>query len=262
VNSLLNYVFVFSATLAENMGLPIPAWPLIVISAATATDGNGSVLLVFLLATVGAVAADYAWFVFGKRRGSRVLRLLCSLSLNPDSCVHKTEGTFERYGLKSLLVAKFVPGLNTIAPPMAGMLKTSTHKFLLFDAVGAALWAGSAGLVGFIWHRQVEAVLTATTRFGRSTLLTAVVLLLAFAAFKYYERRRYYAQLRAARLTPEEVQALRQEGKDIVIVDLRSPSSLKLLPSKVPGALLITPEEFEKRWHLIPTERDVVMYCT
>jgi membrane protein DedA with SNARE-associated domain len=262
VNSLLNYVFVFSATLAENIGLPIPAWPLIVIGTATAAQGNGSVLLVFMLATVAAVVADYAWFVFGKKRGSKVLRLLCSLSLNPDSCVHKTENTFERHGLKSLLVAKFVPGLNTIAPPMAGMLRTSSAKFLLFDTAGAALWAITAVLAGYIWRRQVEALLATTSSFGKGTLSIVVFLLLAFAAFKYYERRRYYAQLRAARLSPAEVQALREAGKDPVIVDLRSHSSLKLVPSKVPGALLITPEEFEKRWHLIPTERDVVMYCT
>lgn len=262
MSGVLNYVFVFSATLAENIGLPVPAWPLIVISAATAVDGSGSVAVVFLLATVAAVAADYAWFLFGRKRGRKVLRLLCSLSLNPDSCVRKTESNFERHGLKSLLVAKFVPGLNTIAPPMAGMLQTSNSKFLFFDTTGAALWAGTAALVGYIWHRQVEAALAATSRFGRGTLLIAVALLLAFAVFKYYQRRRYYAKLRAARLRPEEVDALVRQGKDVVIVDLRSPSSLKLLPSKVPGAVLITPEEFEKRWHLIPRERDVVMYCT
>ena len=262
MSSLLNYAFVFSATLAENIGLPIPAWPLIVIGAATAAQGSGSVHVVVLLATVAAVTADYGWYLFGNIRGRKVLRLLCSLSLNPDSCVRKTEGTFEKYGLKSLLVAKFVPGLNTIAPPMAGLLKTSAPKFLLFDAIGAALWAGSAGLVGYMWHRQVESVLATTSQFGRRTLFIVVALLLAFAAYKYYERRRYYAQLRAARLTPEEVQALRQEGKELVIVDLRSVTSLKLLPSKVPGALLISPEEFEKHWQIIPPDRDVVMYCT
>jgi membrane protein DedA with SNARE-associated domain len=262
MNSVLNYLFVFSATLAENIGLPVPSWPLIVISAAAAAQGSGSVHVVFLLATLAAIMADYAWYWFGRIRGRKVLRLLCSLSLNPDSCVRKTEGTFEKYGLKSLLVAKFVPGLNTIAPPMAGLLKTSNSKFLLCDAAGAALWAGSAALVGYLWHRQVEAILATTSRFGKRTLFIIVALLLGFAAFKYYERRRYYAQLRAVRLTPEEVQGMLQEGKDVVIVDLRSPSSLKLMPSKVPGALLITPEEFETRWHLIPTERDVVMYCT
>jgi GR25 family glycosyltransferase involved in LPS biosynthesis len=191
-----------------------------------------------------------------------VLRVLCSISLNPDSCVHKTESTFERHGLKSLLVAKFVPGLNTIAPPMAGMMQTPVAKFLLFDSAGSLLWSASATLVGYVWHRQVEAVLAAATRFGRSTLLVIALAVLAFAALKYYERRRYYAKLRAARIQPADLHALLQQGKDVVIVDLRSCSALKLLPSKVPGALLITPEKFEKRWHLIPRERDVVMYCT
>lgn len=262
MTGLLNYVFVFLAALAENIGLPVPAWPLIVIGAAAAGDGKGSALLVFLLATVAAVGADYGWYWFGRKRGSRVLRVLCSMSLNPDSCVHKTEATFERHGLKSLLVSKFIPGLNTIAPPMAGMLKTPTVKFLLFDGAGAALWAGTGALVGYIWSRQVEAVLAATSGFGKTTLLIVAALIFALIALKYYQRRHYYAKLRAARLRPEEVHALLQQGKELVIVDLRSHSSLKLAPTKVPGALLITPEEFEKRWQMIPHERDVVMYCT
>lgn len=113
-----------------------------------------------------------------------------------------------------------------------------------------------------IWHRQVEEILATTSSFGKSTLLAAALLVLGFVAFKYYQRRRYYAKLRAARLRPEEVYSILQQGGNVIIVDLRSTSSRKLTPSKVPGALLITPEEFEKSWQLIPRERDVVMYCT
>lgn len=262
MTGLFNYLFVFLSSLAENIGLPVPAWPLIVISAAAAAEGKGSVVLVFLLAAGAAIAADYVWYLFGRKRGGKVLRVLCSISLNPDSCVRKTEDTFERHGLKSLLVAKFVPGLNTIAPPMAGMMQTPAGKFLLFDSAGAVLWSGTAALVGYAWHRQVTSILAATSRFGRSTLLVVAFLVIAFAAFKYYERRRYYSKLRAARISPTEVHAMLEQSCEVAIVDLRSHASLKLNPSKVPGALLITPEEFEKRWHMIPKERDVVMYCT
>jgi membrane protein DedA with SNARE-associated domain len=262
MTGLLNYLFVFGASLAENIGLPVPAWPLIVISTAAAAEGNGSVFVVFLLATLAAVSADYGWYLFGRKRGHRVLRLLCSVSLNPDSCVHKTEATFERHGLKSLLLAKFIPGLNTIAPPMAGMLRTSTPKFLLFDSGGASLWAGTAALVGYIWRREVEAILATVSRFGRSTLLLVFTLVIALAALKYYQRRRYYSQLRAARLSPQEVHSLLKQGNEVVVVDLRSNSALKLNPNKLPGALHITPEEFEKRWNIIPRDRDVIMYCT
>ena len=262
MSSFLNYLFVFSASLAENIGLPVPAWPLIVISAAAAVDGDGSVVLVFILAALAAIIADYGWYLFGRKRGSKVLRLLCSISLNPDSCVRNTQATFEHYGLKSLMVSKFVPGLNTIAPPMAGMLRSPIGKFLLFDSVGAMLWSTSAVLVGFIWHREVDRILGAASHLGRGGLLLAAGLLGGFAAFKYYQRRRYYATLRAARLSPEEVHTMLQQGTDLVIVDLRSRSSLKVVPTKVPGALVIAPEEFEARYQVIPRERDVVMYCT
>jgi len=113
--------------------------------------------LVFILAALAAAAADYGWYRFGRRRGSKVLRLLCSISLNPDSCVRNTQATFEHYGLKSLMVSKFVPGLNTIAPPMAGMLKRRAGSFCCSIA-WAMLWSASAVLVGFIWHRRSIAI--------------------------------------------------------------------------------------------------------
>ena len=139
---MVSYAVVFAASLAENIGLPLPAWPIIVLGAAAAAQGRGSVLLVLVCALVAAISADYSWFLFGRKRGCKVLRVLCSISLNPDSCVRKTEDTFYRHGLKSLLVAKFVPGLNTVAPPMAGMLKHPSGRFLMFDAAGTLVWAG------------------------------------------------------------------------------------------------------------------------
>jgi hypothetical protein len=145
---------------------------------------------------------------------------------------------------------------------MAGLLRTSTAKFLFLDGAGAVLWAASAALVGYVWRREVESILETASHFGRSTLLVVAIAVLGFAALKYYERRRYYAQLRAARISPAEVHVLLQQGKEVAIVDLRSHTALKLAPNKVPGALLISPEEFEERWSTIPRMRDVVMYCT
>lgn len=262
MNPLTSYAVVFAAALAENLGLPLPAWPVIVIGAAAAAQGRGSVLLVLLAALVAAVAADYAWFLFGRKRGRKVLRFMCALSLNPDSCVRKTEDTFHRSGLKSLLVSKFVPGLNTIAPPMAGMLKHSSTRFLLFDVTGALMWAGSATAIGYLWHHQVAAVLERLSRFGHGVVAVVVLALAAFALWKYSERRRYYGKLRAARIRPEEVQQMLSQGQEVVIVDLRSRLAVGRDPQKLPGALLIPPEEFEQHVERIPRDREIILYCT
>ena len=259
---MVSYAVVFAASLAENIGLPLPAWPVIVLGAAAAAQGRGSVLLVLVFALAAAISADYSWFLFGRRRGRKVLRLLCSISLNPDSCVRKTEDTFYRHGLKSLLVAKFVPGLNTVAPPLAGMLRHSSARFLLFDFGGALLWAGSAVLVGYLWQRQVEAILERFSRFGRGAVVGAIAAFAAFALWKYYERRRYYGKLRAARVEPHQVHEMLTQGRELVIVDLRSCSAIRRDPQKLPGALLIPPEDFEQHWERIPRDREVILYCT
>ncbi|MGH9670476.1 MAG: VTT domain-containing protein [Terriglobales bacterium] len=259
---MTSYAVVFAASLAENIGLPLPAWPIIVLGAAAAAHGRGSVLLVLLAATLAALGADYAWFLFGRKRGRKVLRLLCAISLNPDSCVRKTEDTFYRHGLKSLLVAKFVPGLNTVAPPMAGMLKHSSSRFLLFDSAGTLVWAGSAVAVGFLWQRQVEVVLERFSQFGHGAVAGVVGAFVAFALWKYYERRLYYGKLRAARVQPHEVHEMLNQGRELAIVDLRSSAAIQRDPQKLPGALLIPPEEFEQHWERIPRDREVILYCT
>lgn len=262
MNPLTSCAVVFTAVLAENIGLPLPAWPVIVLGAAAAAQGRGSVLLVLLVALVAAVTADYGWFLFGRRRGRKVLRLLCAISLNPDSCVRKTEDTFQRHGLKSLLVAKFIPGLNTVGPPMAGMLKHPTARFLLFDLAGVLAWAGSAALVGYVWFHQVEQVVARVSSFGHGVLWGGAGVFAAFALWKYYERRRYYSKLRAARIRPEEVQQMLSQGEDVVIVDLRSRLAVERDPKKLPGALLIPPDEFEQHVERIPRDREIILYCT
>ena len=176
--------------------------------------------------------------------------------------MRRTEDTFCRHGLKSLLVAKFVPGLNTVAPPMAGMLKHSPARFLMFDCCGVLLWAGSGVAVGYFWARQVEVVLERFSRFGRGAVVGAGAAFVVFALWKYYERRRYYGKLRAARIRPEEVQQMLSQGRELVIVDLRSSDALKYEPKKVPGALLIPPDEFEQHVERIPRDREIILYCT
>ncbi len=135
---LANYgtPLVFVAVFLEQMGLPLPVVPLLLAAGALAATGQFNLVTGFGLTVLACLIADTVWFYLGRYRGQRVLGLLCRISLEPDSCVRRTQNVFTRYGLRGLLVSKFVPGLSTVAPPLAGMSGVGAGRFLLVDGVG------------------------------------------------------------------------------------------------------------------------------
>src|SRR5258708_8255676 len=147
---------VFFNVLFEQLGVPVPAVPTLIVAGALSQDGRISSTHVLIASVVASLIADWIWFMLGRRYGYRILKTLCRISLSPDSCVRDTESKFERWGLKSLLFAKFVPGFSTVAPPLAGAGRRSTAAFLLYDAIGALLWAARAVAAGPGCHGAVE----------------------------------------------------------------------------------------------------------
>src|SRR4051794_4263758 len=128
-----------------------------------------------LLASLAAcLIADYMWFLLGRRYGYRILRLLCRISLSPDSCVRDTEANFERWGMKSLLVAKFIPGFSTVAPPLAGATRRGTLEFLIYDSAGAFLWAGSAVAAGRVFHRAIDRIIARLEDLGGWAVIVVI----------------------------------------------------------------------------------------
>src|SRR5580704_4797377 len=152
------YALLFLWVLVEQGGLPIPATPLVLAAGALAGQGRMSFPLVILCATAGCVAADVFWYFFGKRRGAVVLNLLCRIALEPDSCVRRTESRFSKLGLRTLLICKFVPGLNTAAPALAGMVGAPYPRFMVFELAGAPLWTTAYSLLGFVFSKQLDRV--------------------------------------------------------------------------------------------------------
>src|SRR5262245_49903273 len=130
------YIVIFGAAFAEQIGLPLPAVPLMVGMGALSRSGEFSVVVVIFIAVVASLAADLIWYQLGRHHGRAVLQLICRISLEPDYCVRRTEDAFERRGLWILLVAKFLPGFNAAAVPLAGMMKSSLVRFLSFDIAG------------------------------------------------------------------------------------------------------------------------------
>ncbi|HMD83535.1 MAG TPA: VTT domain-containing protein [Terriglobia bacterium] len=256
------YSFILLAVFAENLGLPVPSYPVILVAAALAAPLRLRLPVILIVCIFAALGGDGIWYQLGRSRGRPILRRLCSLSLSPDSCVHRTERVFQRYGIKSLLVAKFVPGLNTVAPPLAGMLKVNPLRFIAVDLAGITLWAGSAMALGWAFRTEVEWAMEWLAAFGRTGVLILAVLLAGWLLLKWVERWRFYRLLERSRIPAPELKERLDRGEPIVIVDLRSDLSYHGDGVKVASAIWIPPEDFEERYTEIPRGRPVVMYCT
>jgi membrane protein DedA with SNARE-associated domain len=212
-----------------------------------------------------ALIADTAWYLLGRRGGGRILRLVCRISLEPDSCVRRTENAFLKYGLNSLLIAKFVPGVNAVAAPMAGSSQTAYGRFLLYDVAGACAWSGSFLAVGYIFSEQLEDVFAYGSRLGSGVLLFVLGLAAAWIGWKFVQRRRFLHKLAVARITPEEVRDRLEAGEGLFIVDLFIVDLRAWLPRKsnaIPGAIRITPEELSSRGRELPRDREVILFCS
>ena len=256
-NSLL-----FGVVFAEQIGLPLPAIPVLLAAGALAGAGQAAVAAVIGTVIVASLLADLLWYSLGRLRGIRVLKFLCRISLEPDSCVRRTEDVFARHGAPSLLVAKFIPGLNTAAPPLAGIFGMSLPRFLLYDSLGAAIWAGLGVGLGYLFSNQLEMVAGYALELGG--WLTVVLLggLLLYVAWKYVQRHRCLRQLRVARISPKELKQMLDAGHRVMIVDLRQPLDAKAAPYGIPGAVRLTLEEVEDRHQEVPRDRDIVLYCS
>jgi membrane protein DedA with SNARE-associated domain len=254
--------FVFGNVLLEQIGLPIPALPTLIVAGALAARGDLSAPLVLLVAVVASLIADLLWFALGRRQGYRVLNFLCRVSLSPDSCVNQTEAFFSRYGLASLLFAKFVPGFSTVAPPLAGASNASVASFMAWDAGGALLWAGSGFAAGAIFHRAVDRVLDVLASFGGGALVFVGSALVLFILWKYAQRRRFYRALRMARISPQEVSDLIARGESPVILDVRSARAREADPRRIPGARPLELAGVEAGLSDLPRDREIILYCT
>lgn len=256
------YSVLFVWVLAEQLGLPLPATPLLLAAGALAGSGQMNVWLAIALAVFASLLGDLSWYQFGRVRGGKVLNLLCRISLEPDSCVRKTESAFVRHGARSLLIAKFVPGLNTMAPPLAGIIGMRLGRFLIFDALGALLYLGSFVVLGYAFSSQLEQVAARVAGLGFSLLVILGGALGAYIGWKYVQRRRFIRSLRIARITPDELKSKIDAGEEVVIVDLRGSLDFDAAPQTIRGAIRMAPDKVEEGHMQIPRDREIVLFCT
>jgi membrane protein DedA with SNARE-associated domain/rhodanese-related sulfurtransferase len=250
------YALLFFWVLAEQGALPIPSVPLLVAAGALVRTGRLNGALAIACCAAGALIADSVWFRLGRRRGKRVLRFLCRVSLEPDSCVNQTENAFLKYGLNMLLVAKFVPGLNAVAAPLAGDSGVAVVRFLALDTAGIVLWSGAYMAVGYIFSEQLELVLAHIQRLGSGLMVLMVGLFAAWILWKYFQRRRFLKQIEMARITPEELRERMDQGEDLFIVDVRK--GLTSDSRTLPGAVRLSAEDLTVNWQQVPRDREII----
>jgi membrane protein DedA with SNARE-associated domain len=254
------YALLFLWVLAEQSGLPLPSVPLLLAAGALIRAGRLDALIAILCCVSAALIADTVWFQLGRRRGRRVLRLLCRVSLEPDSCVRQTENAFLRYGMKSLLVSKFIPGLNAVSAPLAGNSKATYWRFVLYDAVGATIWIVAYLSLGYLFSEQLDITLAYASRLGSSLLLLLPALVALWIGWKLIQRRRFLRLLDGARITPEDLWDRLNAGEEPFIIDVRGRLSERLNP--IPGSSWIPLEELAARSQEVPRDRDIILFCT
>ena len=259
---LYGYLLLFAWVLVEQLGIPLPATPVLLAAGALSAQHELNFALALAAGLAASLMADTAWFFIGRRYGHHVLRILCKLSLEPTTCVRRTQNSFGRRRAVTVLIAKFVPGLATLAPPVAGQNGMPFASFLLFDAIGAAAWLSALLAAGRFFGdllRRDPGLLDLVGRFSGALLVLGI---LGFLLGRIVRRRRILRKLMESRLEPEELKRQLDAGEPVYIVDLRHPLELVPDPFTLPGALLFSPDTLSERHHEIPRDRDIVLFCS
>ena len=249
----------FAVVLAEQLGLPVPAIPFLIAAGALVGTGQMSLDVAVGVATLAALVGDQFWFELGRRCGRRVLNWLCRISFEPTSCVRRTEEFFARHGARSLIVAKFVPGLNTIAPPLAGIVGLRLPQYLLYNGLGTILWVGSGIGLGYAFSDRLEQMISVAERLGSGLALILVGGVAGYAVYKILHR--YRVERLMPRLTAQQVAKKIATGERPLIIDLRPPEARQEVPG-IPGSLPLSFEELIAGYRELPQNRDVILYCS
>jgi membrane protein DedA with SNARE-associated domain/rhodanese-related sulfurtransferase len=229
---------VFAFVLVEQIGLPLPTFPLLIVAGAWSAQGGAPLVRVAAAAVAACLLADLAWYGAGRRFGSRVLRTMCRLSLEPDSCVADTEQIFTRFGPRVLMIAKFVPGLGAVTTAMSGVTRSPLSWFITYDLIGASLWAGAGVAIGALFHDAVDQVFSELAALGRIGGLLIVGVLMVFLALKFWRRHQFFRELRMSRISVQELNRLQESGTTVLLIDAR-PLASRRRDGMIPGAVAI-----------------------
>jgi len=260
---LINYgmPIIFGAVFLDQIGVPIPCAPWLLAAGALAATGKFNWWLALLLSTVACLIADFIWFYLGRYKGTQVLSFLCRISLEPDSCVRRTVNVFTQYGWRGIIIAKFIPGMSTVTPPLAGMSKLTARQFFFFDTISSVLFSGTFILLGFIFSNQIGQIASALEHIGGDALAVIVALLALYIGYKYLQRQMLLRELRMAKISVDELGNMLKSGETPLILDVRSSLELEQDPAIIRGAVHLALGDLDKHRADFPHDRDIIVYC-
>lgn len=261
------YAVTFAWVLIEQGGLPIPSVPVMLAVGTMSAAHKLHIAYMVPVIMLACLISDSVWYFLGRRFGTRVLNVLCRFSLEAATCVDRTQGTVTKRGAVTLLFAKFVPGLSTVAAPIAGQAKIPYPTFAMYDMAGTVFWAGAWLFAGRFFGDLAKQSSHFFAMLGHFGIALVVFMVAALLIYRLVKRRQFLTELRGLRLEPAQLMAMiadaeREGGDPPFIVDLRHPLDVLAEPLVVPGALRIGPDELKRRKNLIPIDRDIILYCT
>src|ERR1043166_5011964 len=245
--------FVFINVLALQAGLPLPAYPTLMVAGAYAAMGGSPLWQLVGVGIFASIIADTGWYTAGRSFGMRILSTLCRVSLSQDSCVRQTESIFQRFGPASMLFAKFVPGFASVATALAGAIRLRYWTFVLFDAMGAALWVGLGVGLGFVFRDAISDVMARLSSLGKYGLMLIVAGFAMWIVVKWLRRYLFVKQLRMDRVSVEELKEMLANNNVQALVDVRS-SLTQAAPGRIPGALAIDMQKIEASFEGVPID--------
>jgi membrane protein DedA with SNARE-associated domain/rhodanese-related sulfurtransferase len=251
---------VFVNVLALQAGLPVPAYPVLIVAGAYAAMGGSPLWQLVAVGVVAAIIADTGWYFAGRRYGLSILRTLCRVSLSPDTCVRQTESMFQRFGPWSMTFAKFIPGFASVATALAGAIRMKYWTFLLFDAIGATLWVSAGVAIGFLFRNAIEDAMNTLKALGEVGLMLVVAGFVAWVLAKWFRRYLFARQLRMDRVSVDELHSLMSAKQVNAIVDVRSPMT-QAATGRIPGARAIDMQKIAESFKGVPVDGEVIVYC-
>jgi len=258
------YALTFSLLFAEAVGFPIPAAIALVTAGAAVASHTLSASGVFVAAMIALLIGDTAQFWLGRYSGWAILGFLCRLSMNPETCILRSAESFYKRGKTTLVVAKFIPGINTMAAPLAGSMKMRYGQFLRLDFVGSFLYSVTYLLVGYLSRDFLAVTLNSFRAAGRVMEVAIIVAIAIYAGYRIAQFEKYRKYDIVPRVQVQELAArlATDEAANVVIVDVRSHGYYDIGAERILGSIRIEPNNLDEEIKNLPKDKDIYLYCT
>jgi membrane protein DedA with SNARE-associated domain len=253
------YTVLFVILLVDQLGAPIPGAALLLAAGALAKTGQFSATAVIAASVVAAALGHLVWYEAGRRRGTAVLRLICRISIEPDSCVRRTEDLFARHGGRALVAAPFVPGLGAVAPPLAGMARMPLGRFLLLDSLGSLAWSAAFTGIGYVAGPDLVGLVRAGMRYGGWLGLVAGIAVGVWLGWKIAQRSAVARAALVPRIEPDDLRSRLASADPPLVIDLRS--EITRGDASIPGAQPLAPADLPQWAQTVPRDKEVVVAC-